>query len=168
MRIRLSTVFSLGLAGIAGFWLFQTSQNVQQAEHQLRGLKAQLSKEQEAMRVLEAEWDYLNRPDRLEELARQYLKMQPIDPAFLVRDGDVLPDHVPMIVPTRKPDMGLRPASLDSSSSSSGAHSAPASASGSSEPFPADLSPPSERFDSLIQRIIKTEPASGNKNGGVR
>jgi hypothetical protein len=90
MKLRLSTILSLALAAGAGFILFQTSQNVQQAESNLRNIQTALAKEQDAMRVLETEWDYLNRPDRLEELARQHQKIQGSSPASLVRvRGDV-------------------------------------------------------------------------------
>lgn len=159
MRIRLSSIVSLGLAGMAGFMLFQTSQNVQQAEHQLRGLNAQLTKEGEALRVLEAEWDYLNRPDRLEELARQHLKMGPIDPKLLVRDGGALPDHIEPVIPARKPDASLRRAVLNPSSS--GAGSPPPVAAHDSVTSPATSSPSSENFDTLINRLTDTEPSGG-------
>ncbi|AEP10216.1 cell division protein FtsL [Micavibrio aeruginosavorus] len=159
MRIRLSSIVSLGLAGMAGFMLFQTSQNVQQAEHQLRGLNAQLTKEGEALRVLEAEWDYLNRPDRLEELARQHLKMEPIDPALLVRDGGALPDQIEPIIPARKPDPALRRAVLAPSTPPAG--SPPSVAAHDPVASPATSSPSSENFDTLINRLTDTEPSSG-------
>lgn len=95
MRLRLSTITALTFAGIAGFLLFQTSQNVQQAEDKLRVTHEKLAKEEDAMRVLETEWDYLNRPDRIEDLARQYLKMQPPVPNALVRDSQSITNPPP-------------------------------------------------------------------------
>jgi hypothetical protein len=87
MRIRLSTIASLMTATVAGLLLFQTSQNVQQAESRLKNTREALAKEDDSMRVLETEWDYLNRPDRIEELTRQHLKMQAPAPGSLVRDS---------------------------------------------------------------------------------
>ena len=87
MRLRLSTITALTCAGIAGFLLFQTSQNVQQAEDKLRVAHESLAKEEASLRVLETEWDYLNRPDRIEDLARQHLKMQAMMPNALVKDS---------------------------------------------------------------------------------
>lgn len=110
MKLRLSTLLSLSVAAMAGFILFQTSQNVQDAERRLRNVQTALSKEQDAMRVLETEWDYLNRPDRLEELAQQLLKMKAQSPASLVRDSSDLPETGAPALPKRKPEFQIRPA----------------------------------------------------------
>lgn len=110
MKFRLSTLLSLSAAAMAGFILFQTSQNVQDAEGRLRSVQTALSKEQESMRVLETEWDYLNRPDRLEELAQQYLKMKAQSPASLVSDSSDLPETGAPALPKRKPAFQIRPA----------------------------------------------------------
>lgn len=100
MRLRLSTITALTVAGVAGFLLFQTSQNVQQAEDKLRVTHEKLAKEEDSMRVLETEWDYLNRPDRIEDLARQHLKMQPPVPNALVKDSQSITNPPP--VPAKK------------------------------------------------------------------
>lgn len=110
MKLRLSTILSLSAAAVAGFFLFQTSQNVQDAEGRLRSIQTALSKEQDSMRVLETEWDYLNRPDRLEELAQQHLKMKAQSPASLVNDSSDLPETVAPALPKRKPEFQIRPA----------------------------------------------------------
>lgn len=97
MRIRLSTITALSVAGLAGLLLFQTSQNVQQAEDKLRITRESLAKEQDSMRVLQTEWDYLNRPDRIEDLARQHLKMQLTVPNALVRDSQSITNPLPSV-----------------------------------------------------------------------
>jgi hypothetical protein len=102
MRIRLSAILILCIAGGLAFVLFKTSQNVQQSERRLREVQLALAKEEDAIRVLETEWDYLNRPDRLEGLVRQHLNMIPSKPAALVRDGADLP-RMTLPVPPRKP-----------------------------------------------------------------
>lgn len=114
MKIRLSTILSLGLAVGAGFILFQTSQNVQQAERRLNKVQTALAKEQDALRVLEAEWGYLNRPDRLEELARDYLKMAAQSPSSLVSDSRDLPQRTLPGIPARKPSRNIQQAVLHS------------------------------------------------------
>ncbi len=76
--IKLSALMALLLAVLSGSALFWVSQQVQEAERVQRNLQAVIDQEQEALRVLTAEWDYLNRPDRLEELARTYLNMEPM------------------------------------------------------------------------------------------
>ncbi len=64
-------IFIFGV--MAGSMLLRTSQNVQEAEERLFNLSAQVEEEQEAIRVLKAEWEYLNSPLRLEQLAKGYL-----------------------------------------------------------------------------------------------
>jgi hypothetical protein len=76
--MKLSAMMSLLLAMLSGAALFWVSQQVQEAERVQRNLQVEIEQEQEALRVLTAEWDYLNRPDRLEELARTYLNMEPM------------------------------------------------------------------------------------------
>ncbi len=63
----------IGLAGIAGFALFNISFKVEQLENDLSRLNAQILKEQNAVHVLRAEWSYLNRPENIEKLARKHL-----------------------------------------------------------------------------------------------
>lgn len=82
----LSSIFGLVLAGLAGGALFWTSQNVQTSERELRTIEAQLGGQHEEMRVLKAEWDYLNRPDRLEKLAREKLGLVAQPPEQRVHD----------------------------------------------------------------------------------
>ena len=72
MRIfRISNVMILLIAATFGVFLFWTSQDVQKKERELAKIKAALAQEQETIRVLSVEWDYLNRPQRLEDLAKQ-------------------------------------------------------------------------------------------------
>jgi len=63
----------IGLAGIAGFALFNITFKVEQMEGELNKLNKEILKEQKAIHVLRAEWSYLNRPDRIEALARRLL-----------------------------------------------------------------------------------------------
>ncbi|MGZ9109064.1 MAG: cell division protein FtsL [Micavibrio sp.] len=155
MKIRLSTILSLTLAAGAGFILFQTSQNVQQAERDLRNVQTALAKEQDAMRVLETEWDYLNRPDRLEDLARQHLKMEASSPAALVGDSGDLPDAGVPVVPLHKPALKIQPAVMKAENSD---HSVPAN----ELPMPAPVTNDArQQFNTLLDDLTRQEPASG-------
>ncbi len=73
---RLSNIFSWSLAFLLGAVLFHVSQSVQRAENQLRDLNHKVNLELEAIRVLEAEWAYLNAPTLLEDLAQSHLKVE--------------------------------------------------------------------------------------------
>jgi cell division protein FtsL len=75
-KIRISTLLLVALAVASGIVLFRVSERVQSAEDKLARMERAADKEAENIRVLRAEWDYLNRPDRLEGLAHQYLKME--------------------------------------------------------------------------------------------
>lgn len=113
MRIfRISNFLFLGLALTLGVLLFWTSQAVQKKEDTLAGLKGKLSQEQESVRVLSVEWDYLNRPQRLEELAIE-IGMVPPQADGLVRSAGDIPE--PMIVntdPQYSQEMIVQPVSI--------------------------------------------------------
>lgn len=109
--MRYTVPFFLGVVVGCATFLFSTSQKVQQAEDHLAALRADLAQERQSARVLRAEWDYLNRPDRLEALARQYLDLQPPASDALLASLDdlkVLPEEDP---PAPAEKIGVRPGS---------------------------------------------------------
>lgn len=106
--VKLSTVFVLLLAIVTGSALFWVSQKVQQLEREQRTMQQKVASEEEGIRVLAAEWDYLNRPDRLEALAARYLKaMEPVAPEDLLKNANAVPEKgdeeegMTQIVPAR-------------------------------------------------------------------
>lgn len=76
MRGRL-TLFWVCLAVTVGFGLFHVKYKVQALEDDLRRLNASITEEQEQLHVLAAEWAHLNRPARLEALARRHTELVP-------------------------------------------------------------------------------------------
>ncbi len=88
---RLSTILVLMMVIVSGSALFWISQKVQQLERQQKSLTAQISEEKEGIRVLTAEWDYLNRPARLELLAQHYLGMQLVTPDQIIEKANYIP-----------------------------------------------------------------------------
>ncbi|MDE1152967.1 MAG: hypothetical protein PW788_10560 [Micavibrio sp.] len=76
--MRKSNYLWLLLAAVCGTMLFHTSQQVTDGRTKLAGIEAKAEKEDETIRVLQAEWSYLNQPDRLEKLSRQYLTLEPL------------------------------------------------------------------------------------------
>ncbi|MGB0719113.1 MAG: cell division protein FtsL [Bdellovibrionales bacterium] len=78
IRIRTFVVFAC--AALSGAALLHASQRVQEAENRLVQIQAETDKEQDAIRVLRAEWEYLNNPARLEALAAEFLHMAPPAP----------------------------------------------------------------------------------------
>ncbi len=103
-KIRLSFLFALVAALVCGFLLFVVSQKVQTNESELRKLTEARDSEEETIRVLRAEWDYLNRPDRLEALAKDYLHMTPARASQMRDAGDEMPQQQDGAVPAKAPD----------------------------------------------------------------
>lgn len=107
------TLLALSGAVAAGTVLFWTSQNVQRAEDTLAALHREALYEKQSIRVLRAEWAWLNRPDRLEGLAENVLDITPASaPLPVTEDPAALPEHVaPLPPPARKPTPDALPVS---------------------------------------------------------
>jgi hypothetical protein len=69
---------------------------------QVAKLKSKVQRERDAIAVLQAEWQYLDRPDRLQAAADQHLDLQPMKIQQLARLSD-LPDR-----PNREDEIGRK------------------------------------------------------------
>ena len=69
---------------------------------QVAKLKAKVQRERDIIAVLRAEWQYLDRPDRLQEAANQHLDLQPLKIQQLARLPD-LPNR-----PAREDEIGRK------------------------------------------------------------
>lgn len=132
---RLSTIAALALTMASGAVLFSTAQKVQQAESRVARLKSSVSQEEQTIRVLRAEWDYLNRPDRLEALVKNNLELVPANPQSVRDDSSNLPSVRMPVIPARKPG-------------NAGATSIPAVY---TAPEPASSAPPSEQATPVVE-----------------
>lgn len=88
--IRWAALLWLGLAAGVAFGLFQLKYEVHRLEGRLTAVREDIRREREAVHVLEAEWSYLNRPERIAALARRHLRLGPLEPAQ-VRSLEALP-----------------------------------------------------------------------------
>ena len=142
MRIfRISNLLSLILATFFGVLLFWTSQNVQNKEEELAKVKKELAHEQETVRVLSVEWDYLNRPQRLEKLAAEQLGMEPAGGKEMVKTVSDIPEPLPF------DENYTQPVSFDT---------APAPVVATPAPEPETVAPAKaekQSFDKLIQSL---------------
>lgn len=68
MRSVIYVLTALGVIGLA-FWAYYETHLTQQSTAEMRKLQREISSLREALTVQRAEWAYLNRPDRLRELA---------------------------------------------------------------------------------------------------
>jgi hypothetical protein len=87
--IQRATLIWALLAMIAGAGLFVMKYQVQALEDRLARINAEIVADQEAVHVLKAEWSYLNRPARLDDLGRRLLKLEPITAARIIRITDI-------------------------------------------------------------------------------
>lgn len=76
--IRLGTLFWLILVAATGFAMFGVKYQVQALEDELAGINRATAAEEHEIRVLDAEWAYLTRPETLETMNRQFLSLVPI------------------------------------------------------------------------------------------
>ena len=79
--IRPGTALWLILVIAVGYAMFQVKYEVMQQEETLGRLNKEIADTRERIRVIDAEWSYLTRPDRLKRLAARYLNLAPIGAA---------------------------------------------------------------------------------------
>ncbi len=77
MVSRISTIFWMILIVAAALGLYVVKYQVQSMQEELAKQENILREERESLHVLEAEWAYLNRPQRLQELANRHLPLAP-------------------------------------------------------------------------------------------
>ena len=87
--MRKSTIIWLGLSFAAGAFLFHTTQQVTDGRERLSKIEKNIRNEEETLRVLQAEWSYLNQAERLEKLARQHLSLDSMKGKQFIRLQDL-------------------------------------------------------------------------------
>jgi cell division protein FtsL len=92
MNIRILINFLCVAVLAIGVYLVKYS--VQDVQREVVSLKTELAKEKESLHLLNAEWAYLNRPDRLRQLADRHLDLVPLD-TKTIGEVSVLPAAVP-------------------------------------------------------------------------
>jgi cell division protein FtsL len=73
--MRPTVIGGLVLLAVMVTGLFELKYEVRSLDQQKASLQRQIAGEEEALRVLQAEWSFLNQPDRIQELARRYLAL---------------------------------------------------------------------------------------------
>ena len=73
------SLLSIILTAILGTTLYQVKIGIDARESQLLMLEGEIADTERQIAVLEAEWAYLSRPERVLELSDNLLQMQPID-----------------------------------------------------------------------------------------
>ena len=91
MRIIILTAIVLASLGTT---LYQVKTGIDERQAELRRLKAEIATTQRDIAVLEAEWAFLSRPDRVMNLSASLLDMEPIS-----RDRILPLEAIPMRLP---------------------------------------------------------------------
>lgn len=100
MRSLLYIVSALFVMGLA-YWAYSENYKTQASLDRAQALQGEIGRMQEELTVLRAEWAYLNRPDRLRDLARMNydkLELDVLEPSQFGRvdqiaySEDVLPE----------------------------------------------------------------------------
>lgn len=99
MRGVLYVLAALGVMALA-FWAYQENYKTQATIRDVRNLHAQIGSAHERLNILHAEWAYLNRPDRLADLAElnfDRLGLLPIMPEAFGRVDQIIYPLPPMV-----------------------------------------------------------------------
>lgn len=104
--MRALVLFMGGLIVMAlGFWSYQENYKTRDAIAEVRALHREIGAAHERLGMLRAEWAYLNRPDRLLDLAElnfDRLGLLPLSPEAFGRVEDVI-RPLPEILPITDP-----------------------------------------------------------------
>lgn len=87
--IRPGTVVWFCIVVAVGYAMFQVKYEVMQQEQTLAGINKQIADDRDQIRVLDAEWSYLTRPSRIEQLASRFLHLSGMNAAQIVAIGDL-------------------------------------------------------------------------------
>jgi hypothetical protein len=79
---------ALVLVVVLATWAYRVNYATQAALARVAALGAEIAREREAIAVLEAEWAYLNRPDRLRALVAQHGDLLGLEPLRPEQMGD--------------------------------------------------------------------------------
>jgi cell division protein FtsL len=97
----------LGLVALA-YVIYQVKYQARALDAEIASLNKQIDLERDAIAVLRAEWSLLNRPERIERLAKKFLKLAPAKPLQLVTvetvsDRDFDRTRVEVVAPAPAP-----------------------------------------------------------------
>jgi cell division protein FtsL len=76
--MRLQTIIWTLVIIVSAYGLYQVKYQVRDVKKEAARIDAQLQAENKTLHVLKAEWVYLNRPARLQELSRKHLDLVPL------------------------------------------------------------------------------------------
>ena len=97
--MRFTTLIAAILVVGLGYWAYHQTIQTQMADREVDRLQRLIAAEHERLGVLRAEWAYLNRPDRLRELAMFNFDRLGLLPLAPDQFGDVAQIPFPLLEP---------------------------------------------------------------------
>jgi cell division protein FtsL len=79
---------------VSAFFLYSLEHSTRGLERNIAKLQIDISEERESIKVLGAEWSSLTRPDRLQKLAQENLKLKTVTASQFVSENE-LAERVP-------------------------------------------------------------------------
>jgi cell division protein FtsL len=93
---------------VSAFFLYSLEHSTRGLERQIAKMKTGISYERESIKLLNAEWSSLTRPERLQKLAAEQLKLKPISAPQIVSLNE-LSSKVPDQPVVKLDDQGTDP-----------------------------------------------------------
>jgi cell division protein FtsL len=106
--IKLLHVIAIGALVSSALYAYTIKYETTLEAEQLQKIRMKAQRERDAIAVLKAEWQYLNRPDRVQALADRHLDLQPFSVTQVVRISDI-PNRGPKVdaIGRKLEDLGL-------------------------------------------------------------
>jgi cell division protein FtsL len=101
----------LGLVALA-YVIYQVKYEARGLDEEIASLGKNIESERDGVAELRAEWSLLNRPERIERLAKKYLNLAPTTPQQLLALDTVTPrdlDHMPVLTAQAAPATAAQP-----------------------------------------------------------
>jgi cell division protein FtsL len=76
---RVLSIIGVVLLMASSFGLYKLKYQVQRLDRQAHALEKSIEHEKRSIRVLDAEWTYLNQPKRIQDLATRFLHLKPLE-----------------------------------------------------------------------------------------
>lgn len=93
---------------VSGYSLYTLEHATRGAERQIAATTRKIGEAREAIKLLNAEWSSLTRPERIQKLSEQYLSLQPTKAQQFVSVEELL-TKVPETVPVKLEEDGKDP-----------------------------------------------------------
>ncbi len=73
------TICGIGALMLTALIIYEVKYEVRQLAQEVTALEAELAQEYQALHVLQAEWAYTTRPERLRKLTKRHLELAPVN-----------------------------------------------------------------------------------------